>query len=260
MAPGSAVVSMHFALNDRVVHDTRIPPYGFTHDAALARSALPVPSDQYGDPGPGGVYEHWDRAPVAPPAGAVTAEIHLLYQPTSWEYVQFLLLANDGSNAHLGTAGQDLFDAWLATGMAAPQEMAESTWCRERGTGEDLELWTEVDDEGDRHGCRKAAAAGARLKFGFESRQGDFAGAISALVLQLYTTGAPPTPSLAGLWFDRTDLQLTVPSLPRNGIEFGLDLPPGLAGHTLRAQAIALSLGATNGLYASSDAHDIELR
>jgi hypothetical protein len=257
---GSAVPSLHFVLNDRVVHDTRIPPYGFSYDQALARSALPVPAGQYGAPGPGGVYEHWDEAPLAPPAGAAQAEIRLLYQPTSWEYVQFLYLANDGSSAHLASTGRDLLDAWLATGMAAPQVVATSSWCSERGTDEGLELWTEVDEQGDRYGCRKEAGAGSRLTLGFESRGGALVGSLSALVIQLFPTGSPPRPAIPGLWFDRTDLQLAVPGLPVGGVEFGLSLPAGLGGHTLRVQAIALSLGAANGLYASSDAHDLVLR
>ena len=48
--------------------------------------------------------------------------------PAYQEYVQFLSLANDGSDSLLGSTGQDLLDAWLNTGMAAPHVMAETTW------------------------------------------------------------------------------------------------------------------------------------
>jgi hypothetical protein len=51
-----------------------------------------------------------------------------MYQPTSWEYVQFLVLANDGSLPFLAQEGQNLLDAWLATGMAAPVAMTTETW------------------------------------------------------------------------------------------------------------------------------------
>jgi PKD repeat protein len=87
-----------------------------------------VPQDQYGDPGPEGTYDHWDQITLNPPDGAASAEIRLLFQPTSWEYVQFLYLANDGNDPELGTAGQDYLDAWLATGMAEPHVMATATW------------------------------------------------------------------------------------------------------------------------------------
>ena len=63
-----------------------------------------------------------------PPPGATRAEIRLLYQPTSWEYVQFLYLANNGQNAFLANEGVNLLNAWLNTGMAEPHVMATATW------------------------------------------------------------------------------------------------------------------------------------
>jgi hypothetical protein len=97
------------------------------YDDAKIRNALPVPADQYGDPGPSGVYQHWDEVALSPPSGAVSAEVDLLYQPTSWEYVQFLALANDGSNAFLADEGTNMLEAWLNTGMAPPYTMASTT-------------------------------------------------------------------------------------------------------------------------------------
>ncbi len=43
-----------------------------------------------------------------------------MYQPTSWEYIQFLYLANNGQNAFLASEGMNLLNAWLNTGMAEP--------------------------------------------------------------------------------------------------------------------------------------------
>jgi hypothetical protein len=51
----------------------------------------------------------------------------LLYQQTSWEYIQFLWQANDGANAFLGAEGLNLLDAWIHTGMSAPIEIASTT-------------------------------------------------------------------------------------------------------------------------------------
>ena len=120
--------SMHFVLNNYVSSDTRIPPYGFSYDEAKARNALPVPYDLYGNPGPGGEYDYWDELQLNPPAGAVSASIRLMYQPTSWEYVQFLYLANRTQNPQLETTGKDYLDAWLNTGMAEPHVMATAAW------------------------------------------------------------------------------------------------------------------------------------
>jgi len=113
MAAGSYVNTFHFALNNYVTKDNRIPPYQMSYDEAKKRNALPNPETQFGDPGAGGVYDHWDTVDLNPPVNAVSATIELLYQGTSWEYIQFLKLANNGQNAFLGNQGDAMMDAWL---------------------------------------------------------------------------------------------------------------------------------------------------
>jgi len=126
-SPGEAYHTFHFVLNNVMVHDNRIPPYGMRYDEARLRNALPVPSDQFGNPGAGGVYDHWVDYDIDIPTGAVSAEIRLLYQQTTWEYIQFLWLENDELGPFLGQEGINLLDAWLNTGMASPVEMATAT-------------------------------------------------------------------------------------------------------------------------------------
>ncbi len=110
---GASHDTFHFALNNFVARDNRIPPYGMSYDKAERRNALPVPADQYGGSGAGSTYRYWDEFPLNPPANADHARIDLLYQGTSWEYVQFLYLANTGANAFLGQEGVNMLDAWL---------------------------------------------------------------------------------------------------------------------------------------------------
>jgi len=119
--------TFHFVINNTVIKDNRIPPYGMDSETARQRNCLPVPASQYGG-GVVGSYLHYDQILLNPPTGAVSADIELLYQPTSWEYVQFLDLANDGSVAFLAAEGANFLDAWLNTGMAAPYVMASATW------------------------------------------------------------------------------------------------------------------------------------
>ncbi len=133
--PGTKYESFHFVLNNTVVSDNRIPTWGMRYDDAWERNALPVPADQYGSPGTGGTYEHFDAVPFAPPSGAVRGEVRLLYQSTSWEYIQFLALANDGSVTFLADEGQNMLEAWVNTGMSAPFEMADITLTPEPGAG-----------------------------------------------------------------------------------------------------------------------------
>jgi hypothetical protein len=127
-AAGTDHETFHFVLNNTVAKDNRIPPYGMSYDEAQKRNALPVPMAQYGSPPAGGTYNYWDQIALSPPADAAYATIDLLYQPTSWEYVQFLYLANNGQNAFLADEGLNLLDAWLNTGMAEPYVMASATW------------------------------------------------------------------------------------------------------------------------------------
>lgn len=128
LAPGSVHQNLHVVLDNTIMSDNRIPPYGMDYDEAVLRNAQPWPDSQYGNPGPGGSYDYFDTLNLNPPSGAHHADIQLLYQPTSWEYIQFLSLANDGTHPTLGSTGTDILDAWLNTGMAEPHLMAETTW------------------------------------------------------------------------------------------------------------------------------------
>jgi len=135
-ASGTALESFHFVLNNVVVKDNRIPPYGMRYDEARRRNALPVPANQYGGGQPGSTYNYYDELDLADlaPQGTASSTINLMYQPTSWEYIQFLVLANKGpdpatgGNAFLGNEGKNLFEAWLNTGMAEPMVMASASW------------------------------------------------------------------------------------------------------------------------------------
>lgn len=145
--------TFHFVLNNHVAKDNRIPPYGMSYDEARVRNALPVPADQYGGSGAGSIYYHWDDFTLNPPTGATYATIDLLYQGTSWEYIQFLYLANNGQNAFLGQEGVNMLDAWLNNNdpkgpMVPPYVMASTTWgCTPTGVSETF--CNGIDDDCD---------------------------------------------------------------------------------------------------------------
>jgi hypothetical protein len=134
LPPGSEHETFHFVLNNTVVKDNRIPPFGMSSEEARKRNALPVPADQYN--GASGTYDYFDDVSLNVPTGATYATIDLLYQPTSWEYVQFLYLANNGQNPFLADEGAYMLEAWLNTGMAEPYVMASATWGSPGGGGE----------------------------------------------------------------------------------------------------------------------------
>lgn len=123
---GSYHETFHFVLNNYIAKDNRIPPYGMNYDEARKRNALPVPDTQYGSPGVGGLYNYWDQLDLnaLAPQNAVSAEIALLYQGTSWEYIQFLNNANTGQNAFLGLEGQNMLQAWINADVDLPEVMS----------------------------------------------------------------------------------------------------------------------------------------
>ncbi len=123
---GSHHETFHFALNNTVVEDNRIPPYGMRFDEAKKRNALPVPATQYGGGTAGSVYNYWDTIDLntLKPDGAVSAEITLLYQGTSWEYIQFLNNSNDGSVASLAAEGVNMLEAWINAEVPVAMEVA----------------------------------------------------------------------------------------------------------------------------------------
>jgi hypothetical protein len=134
--PEAAHETFHFVLNNTVIKDNRIPPYGMNYEKARQRNALPVPADQYN--GGSGTYDYFDVVSLNVPEGEpepTYATIDLLYQPTSWEYIQFLYLANNGQNAFLANEGAYMLEAWLNTGMAEPYVMATATWGTPGGGG-----------------------------------------------------------------------------------------------------------------------------
>ncbi len=257
---GSARETFHFALNNTLLSDNRIPPYGMRYDEAQRRNCLPVPATQFGDPGPGGVFEHHDEVMLNPPAEAVYATVELLYQPTSWEYVQFLHLANDGSVAFLARTGQDLLDGWRNTGMAGPHVMTVGTWCRLAGTGEDFELESQVNGHGDPGACGKTAVAGDAVSLRWSSPGGRFVGALSALLIQLHPFGTPPVAlaTLPGLHLGGVDAQVAA-ALPAAGVALSISAP-AVSGWSARVQAVVLSPAAANGVYATTDAHEVAFR
>jgi hypothetical protein len=125
---GTEFETFHFVINNVVHKDNRIPPYGMDYEAARLRNALPVPANQYNG-GPGKTYDYFDTVALNSPQGATSATIELLYQPTSWEYIQFLDLANTlAPDSFLANEGTYMLEAWLNTGMAEPYVMASATW------------------------------------------------------------------------------------------------------------------------------------
>ncbi len=109
--------SFHFALNDTVYKDNRIPPRGYTNAAFAAFGGNAVEAGHPAPRYPDG--QHWDAPVYGLPRAARRLTAELLYQTTSKDYIEFLRDENSTN-----TAGQTMYDAWVANGRAAPVWMA----------------------------------------------------------------------------------------------------------------------------------------
>ncbi len=107
--------SFHFVLSDTVFSDNRIPPRGFTNAAFVQIQSPPV-DYAYADG------QYWDDTEYHLPEAADSVHVTLYYQTTSKEYVEFLRDANTTNSA-----GQDLYDSWVAQGMAPPVVVATAS-------------------------------------------------------------------------------------------------------------------------------------
>ncbi|HFQ92587.1 MAG TPA: hypothetical protein ENK32_01140 [Anaerolineae bacterium] len=108
--------TFHFALNNTVFKDNRIPPRGYNYAAFAAAGAAPV-TNAAPDPARYADGQYWDDTVYPLPPQVVTGTVRLLYQTSSKEYIEFL--RDNG-----GADGQILFDLWQASNRSAPELMA----------------------------------------------------------------------------------------------------------------------------------------
>lgn len=106
--------SFHFALNNVIVKDNRIPPRGFTNANFETIQAAPV-----GYTYPDGAY--FDITNYTLPQETYKIEVKLFYQTVSKEYIEFLR-----DNNVTNTKGQELYDLWASHGKSTPELMQEA--------------------------------------------------------------------------------------------------------------------------------------
>ncbi len=118
-----AGASFHFAMNNAVISDNRIPPRGFVFADFEAAGAAPV-SNGMADSGLYADGQYWDTTVYQMPAGVKYGYVRLAHQIASKEYIEFLR-DNNPFPADPNNRGQILYDLWEQTGRSAPETMAE---------------------------------------------------------------------------------------------------------------------------------------
>jgi hypothetical protein len=107
--------SFHYALNNKVYKDNRIPPRGFTNAAFEAGQSQPVGAS-YADG------QYWDDTSFAIPSGARYAVVSIYHQTTSKESIDFLQAENATDSK-----GDIAHDQWVAAGRSKPVRMDRGT-------------------------------------------------------------------------------------------------------------------------------------
>jgi hypothetical protein len=108
--------SFHFAINNAIFYDNRIPPKGATN-AELIAIQSPVVGYSYAD------NQHWDETTYTLPTGFDRVEARLFYQTLSSDYVTFLRDEN-----RTNSRGKELYDLWEIYGKSAPVLMTQVHW------------------------------------------------------------------------------------------------------------------------------------
>ncbi len=108
--------SSHFALNNVVLKDNRIPPRGFANDAYARVQAAPT-GVTYADG------QFWDDTAFRLSADVRSVTVRVYYQTAAKEYITFLRDEN-----HTDDRGQVLYDQWEMTGKSPPVLMAEGVF------------------------------------------------------------------------------------------------------------------------------------
>ncbi len=140
--------TFHFALNNCIAKDNRVPPRGFTGGNDL--ELRPVPVGRYPETAPAsGVLVHWDDRGYAIPVPVnttlpVTVDVRLRHQVATREYVEFLrdqateraipsenlMCADDRAPLATGprtlTRGQFAYNQWVASGRSPPVTLAST--------------------------------------------------------------------------------------------------------------------------------------
>jgi hypothetical protein len=124
----SAGPSFHFALNDTILFDNRIPPKGFTNLGFQQRLAQPVAVAYANN-------QYWDTTQYILPATTSEVTATLYYQTISKEYIDFLRDQNIGNTYDSMQYGERLDSSWNVHGKSQPVVMTTQTVPVQPSTG-----------------------------------------------------------------------------------------------------------------------------
>lgn len=139
------------------------------------------------------------------------------------------------------------------------------------GTGEDLDIYVKVNEQGDPLASSATAAAGDLVHVLVRTPGGSFAGTTFLLAAEVGPTGYqsyfdPFFPSVhlyptqAFVLAGSTNAgPFAAPGFPPNGLDLYYQIPPGLGGYTIRLQGFAITAFSANGIFACSNARDVNL-
>ena len=166
-------VSLHFALNNKIYKDNRIPPRGFTFDGFESVQAEPV-GEHYPE------HHYWHDSSFQVPSQAHSARVNLYHQTTSREYIEFLRDENTTNNA-----GQIAYDQWVLHGKSEPVLMDQTT----------LYFSTSSCTDPLPYGIGKTTSEGLEPRLSYNGQP-----SVAAGNLMLSVSNLPPNKPTLGFW------------------------------------------------------------
>ena len=141
------------------------------------------------------------------------------------------------------------------------------------GSGEDLALETGINGptSGGAGNDVKQALGGDVLTLLIESPAQGFTGSPFLIIGEAFTTGSPPFSVIADIHLSFGGFIIVVdgfspvppgltPQLAASGFSASFGLPTGITGTSIILQGLVLSSTAANGIFASTDAHEIQMQ
>jgi hypothetical protein len=189
-----------------------------------------------------------------------------VYDTTSLALAQTITLqCPTTAVAAVATLEQDRGVLVLSDDRICGRVLPGGSLCSLPGTGEDLQLLS----QGNVLNCKEVDTADT-ITIQLRSPGGTFLGSAPILALQAYDAATTLFPSVPGLQLDSNQPSLVVTqvlsgplgpfTLPPQGLTYQFQVAPAWALWTLRAQGVAFDPGAAaNGVYATTDAHDLAL-
>ena len=163
-----------------------------------------------------------------------------------------------GANPATSLFSDDLHPSAVGHVLTANLALDLVTTSPQPGSGDDVVIGATRNGMTVPNGFATSLAVGETFGFSFATPAATYDGDAGLLLAQGFPAGGSPAfLGFDALWVDTDGILLDTLLLAQTPATISGSTPPGLSGFVLRLQMIVLDLGATNGIFAATDALDM---